>query len=234
MANEKILLIEDDYDLSGIIYDFLTKEGFEVKKAFHGEEGIQMVNSFGPALILLDIMLPKVDGIEVCRMIRMNSMAPVIVISAKNSDMDKLLLLGIGADDYLTKPFSLLELGARVKSHIRRYISFSKSEIQTTGTKTFGNITIDSLSYRVTVDGKEIELTSKEFRLLDYLSSHPSQVFSKEQLIDNVWGYTEYIDLNTITVYIGRLREKLTKAGACYIKTVWGVGYKWEISSNEE
>lgn len=234
MANEKILLIEDDFDLSGIIYDFLTKEGFEVKKAFHGEDGIQMANSFDPALILLDIMLPKVDGIEVCRMIRMHSTAPVIVISAKNSDMDKLLLLGIGADDYLTKPFSLLELGARVKSHIRRYTSFNKSMIQTTGTKIFGNIMIDSLSYRVTVDGKEIELTSKEFRLLDYLSSHPAQVFSKEQLIDNVWGYTEYIDLNTITVYIGRLREKLTKAGACYIKTVWGVGYKWEISSNED
>lgn len=229
MANEKILLVEDDFDLSGIINEFLEKEGFLVKKAFNGEDGIKLAKSFSPDLILLDIMLPKVDGIEVCRNIRLHSTAPVIIISAKNSDMDKLLLLGIGADDYLTKPFSLIELGARVRSHIRRYTSFSKPIENAGSAKTYGKITIDPLSYKVTVCGNDVELTSKEFRLLDYLSSHPSQVFSKEQLIDNVWGYTEYIDMNTITVYVGRLREKLTKAGACYIKTVWGVGYKWEM-----
>lgn len=229
MANETILLVEDDVDLAGIISDFLVKEGFDVKKAFHGEDGISLAKSVSPELILLDIMLPKVDGIEVCRNIRLHSTAPIIIISAKSSDIDKLILLGIGADDYLTKPFSLIELGARVRSHIRRYTSFSKPAEHVGGAKTFGEITIDPLSYKITVCGKAIELTSKEFRLLDYLSSHPSQVFSKEQLIDNVWGYTEYIDMNTITVYVGRLREKLTKAGACYIKTVWGVGYKWEM-----
>lgn len=233
MANERILLIEDDFDLSNVIRDFLVKDGFEVKRAFQGEEGIQLSKEFVPHLILLDIMLPKVDGIEVCRNIRTYSTAPIIILSAKNTDVDKLILLGIGADDYLTKPFSLIELGARVKSHIRRYKSFSNPVSSESNDKIFGDLLINSLGYKVAVKGKDVELTSKEFKLLDYLSSHPSQVFTKEQLIDNVWGYSDYIDLNTITVYIGRLREKLSKEGACYIKTVWGVGYKWEMSSNE-
>ncbi|MDO5558505.1 MAG: response regulator transcription factor [Oscillospiraceae bacterium] len=228
MSNEKILVIEDDNDLSDIICNFLTKENYSIKKAFDGETGITLAKDFTPQLILLDIMLPKVDGMEVCRQIRLSSTAPIIIISAKSSDMDKLLLLGIGADDYLTKPFSLVELGARVRSHLRRYTSFSTPCVNQT-TRVFGEITIDSVYHKVTVCGKNVELTSKEFKLLDYLCDHPSQVFSKEQLIDNVWGYTEYIDINTITVYIGRLREKLSANGACYIKTVWGVGYKWEM-----
>lgn len=228
-ANEKILVIEDDRDLSGIIVNFLKKEEYTVKSAFDGDEGIRLAAEFEPQLILLDIMLPKVDGMEVCRRIRGGSTAPIMVISAKSSDMDKLLLLGIGADDYLTKPFSLIELGARARSHLRRYTSFGVAEKEAEKPRVFGDIVIDAICHRVTVCGNEVELTSKEFKLLDYLSQHPSQVFSKEQLIDNVWGYTEYIDINTITVYIGRLREKLSAGGACYIKTVWGVGYKWEI-----
>ncbi len=228
---DRILLVEDDTDLSDIIKAFLTKEGFEVKCAYNGLDGIELSKSFKPTLILLDIMLPNVDGVEVCHNIRTHSHAPIIIISAKNSDMDKLLCLGIGADDYLTKPFSMIEMGARIKSHIRRYTSFNQenSHIQELGLRVYGDIAIDSKSFKVTVMGKDIELTSKEFKLLEFLFSHPSQVFSKEQLMDQVWGYTEYVDQNTITVYIGRVREKLTKGGACYIKTIWGVGYKWEM-----
>jgi DNA-binding response OmpR family regulator len=140
-----------------------------------------------------------------------------------------MLSLGIGADDYVTKPFSFMELKARLKSHIRRYVSFSKQTESEGKPRVIGEVEIDPLAYQVKVCGTIIDLTSREFRLLDFLALHPSQVFSKEQLLEQVWGYNEYIDINTITVYIGRIREKMTKAGACYIKTVWGAGYKWEM-----
>lgn len=230
MEKNRILLIEDDRELRDIISAFLAKDGYEVKKACDGEEGVRLAKECDPVLILLDIMLPKVDGFEVCRLIRMHSIAPIMMISAKNSDTDKMLSLGIGADDYLEKPFSMLELQARVKSHIRRYTAFSKPITEEdTGKWEMGEVTIDSLAYRVWVCGKEIELTTKEFQLLDFFAAHPSHVFSKEQLLDAVWGNNEYIDINTITVYVGRIREKMVQAGACYIKTVWGAGYKWEM-----
>lgn len=230
MANERILLIEDDEDLRKIVHDFLKKENYEVIVACDGAQGIEAAKEYSPTLILLDLMLPKVDGFEVCRSIRVNSMAPIVILSAKNSDMDKMLSLGIGADDYLTKPFSMLELAARIKSHIRRYTAFSKHvESEESNILKIGDIEIDSSAYTVRVCGNKVELTTREFRLLDFLASHPSQVFSKDQLLDNVWGESEFVDDNTITVYIGRIREKMTKAGACYIKTVWGAGYKWEI-----
>lgn len=229
MSGERILLIEDDSELRGIITAFLTKEGYEVKQACDGEEGIRLAKEYEPVLILLDIMLPKVDGFEVCRLIRTHSVAPIMMLSAKNSDTDKMLSLGIGADDYLEKPFSLLELQARVKSHIRRYTSFSNHSPADTGKRVMGDVTIDSYAYRVWVCGQEIELTTKEFQLLDFFAAHPSRVFSKEQLLEMVWGSNEYIDLNTIAVYVGRIREKMVQAGACYIKTVWGAGYKWEM-----
>lgn len=231
MANEKILVIEDDADILKIVCSYLEKDNYTVKKASDGEEGIRLAEEFTPELVLLDIMLPKVDGMEVCRRIRMFSNAPIMIISAKSEDMDKLLLLGLGADDYLTKPFSLIELGARVRSHLRRFtlLGSAADNRQANTARCCGDVMIDPTYHKVTVCGKAVELTAKEFKLLDYLSQHPSQVFSKEQLINNVWGYSEYIDLNTITVYVGRLREKLSAAGVCYIKTVWGVGYKWEM-----
>lgn len=222
----KILVVEDDLDLSNIIKDYLENENFIVTQSFNGEEAMNVVSSFEPDLIVLDIMMPKLNGIEVCRQIRTTSICPIIMISAKSSDADKMLSLGIGADDYLTKPFSLIELVARVKSHLRRYKKFTKEE--TNQVKVFGKLKIDTKGYKVMVDDSEINLTSKEFKLLDFLSTHPGQVFSKDQLIDQIWGYNDYIDANTIAVYVGRLREKLTAYDACYIKTVWGVGYKWE------
>jgi DNA-binding response OmpR family regulator len=236
MANERILIIEDDDDLRTILADFLKKEGYQIKLACNGKEGIELSANYKPQLILLDLMLPKVDGFEVCRVIRNNSMAPIMILSARNSDMDKMLSLGIGADDYLTKPFSMVELHARMKSHLRRY-AFSErqehgvvnEENDAKNGRYIGEVYIDSFAYVVKVKDQKVDLTAREFKLLDFMASHPSQVFSKEQLLDNVWGESEFIDMNTITVYIGRIREKMTKAGACYIKTVWGAGYKWEI-----
>lgn len=228
MAREKILLIEDDRELQEIMSGFLKKEGYEVVQAYDGEEGICLAKEAEPTLVLLDLMLPGADGFEVCRMIRTKSVVPIMVISAKNSDMDKMLSLGIGADDYMEKPFSMQEMLARVKSHIRRYTSFSKPK-EEESCIVMGEVEIEPLSYKVRVCGRNIELTSREFELLNFMASHPGRVFSKEQLLDAVWGCTEYIDENTITVYIGRIREKMVRAGVCYIKTVWGAGYKWEM-----
>lgn len=230
MANEKVLVIEDDFDLSGIMNDYLKKEGFQIKRTFNGQDGIDLAKNWNPALIVLDIMLPKVDGIEVCRRIRQNSFAPIIIVSAKSSDADKLVSLGVGADDYLTKPFSFSEFIARVKSHIRRFTTFApQSRCKPEEKRIFGSLVIDPEGYSVTIDGANIPLTAREFKLLDCLSAHPSQVFSKEQLLQNVWDSSEFVDDNTVAVYVGRLREKMSKAGVSCIKTVWGVGYKWEI-----
>lgn len=231
MDETTILIVEDDRDLSGIMRDYLANEGYHVKQVYSGTEAIQMAKEIQPTLIILDIMLPELDGIEVCRKIRTFSHCPILIISAKNSDGDKLLSLGIGADDYMTKPFSLLEMMGRVKSHIRRFTTFSNVVPQdnSTAKRVFGALTIVPASYTASVDGRDIPLTSKEFRLLDFLSSHPFQVFTKEQLMDCVWGCNEYLDDNTIAVYVGRLREKLAKENVSYIKTVWGAGYKWEV-----
>ena len=228
MSQEKILVVEDDTELNSIICNYLKKEGYVVDAAFNGREGIEIARKQKPDLILLDIMLPETDGLEVCRDIRTYSVAPIVIISAKNSDMDKMLALGIGSDDYIEKPFSLLELGARVKSHLRRYKTFSKNTAEN-DTIQFGEITIDTNAHRVIVCGKEVSLTTREYELLVYFAENPSHVFTKEQLLNRVWGNSDYIDINTITVYVGRIREKLTQAGACYIKTVWGAGYKWEM-----
>ena len=228
MSQEKILVVEDDAELNTIICNYLKKEGYVVDAAFNGREGIEIARKQKSDLILLDIMLPETDGLEVCRDIRTYSVAPIVIISAKNSDMDKMLALGIGSDDYIEKPFSLLELGARVKSHLRRYKTFSKNTPEN-DTIQLGEITIDTNAHRVIVCGKEVSLTTREYELLVYFAENPSHVFTKEQLLNRVWGNSDYIDINTITVYVGRIREKLTQAGACYIKTVWGAGYKWEM-----
>lgn len=229
MANEKILLVEDDLDLSNIVGDFLINEGYHLVKAFNGESAVLEAGSFLPDLIILDIMLPKIDGIEVCRRIRQSSHAPIIIVSAKTSDTDKLLSLGVGADDYMTKPFSMVELIARVKAHLRRFTSFGGDSASAQSALSFGRLTINPMAHTVFADEEEIILTSREFKLLEFLSSHPGQVFSKEQLANQVWGYHDFIDDNTIAVYIGRLREKLKAKELYFIKTVWGVGYKWQI-----
>ena len=228
MGKENLLIIEDDIDLSNVMRDFLSNDGYQIKQAFSGNEGLEMLQKLEPDLIILDIMLPGIDGIEVCKKIREDRYIPIIIISAKKSDYDKVLALGVGADDYLTKPFSQIELVARVKSHLRRATNFPSVNSAKSRKKTFGKLSINSASYEVVVDGKRIDFSPKEFQLLNFLSDNPTQVFTKEQLINQVWGYTEFIDENTIAVYIGRIREKLARVHVEYIKTVWGVGYRWE------
>ena len=225
--SDKILVIEDDIDLGNLIKDYLEINEFEVVIANDGLKGIELANDPMIKLIILDIMLPLLDGVEVCKRIRTISKIPILMLSAKSGEMDKILTLGVGADDYMTKPFSPMELVARVKAHIRRYTSFSndkKSDI-----KQFGNLIIDSKGYKAILNGKEVSFTSKEFQILDFFTSNPSQVFSKSQVYENVWGYSEYMDENTIAVYVKRIREKLGEYGEKSIKTIWGVGYKWEI-----
>ncbi|MHC1684653.1 MAG: response regulator transcription factor [Clostridiaceae bacterium] len=233
MANEKILIIEDDIDISNILKDYFTMEGFKVSCCDNGGQAVSVFNSFSPDIIVLDIMLPEVDGVEICRTIRNSSLVPIIMLSAKSGDIDKILSLGVGADDYITKPFSPMEIIARIKAHLRRYKTFSNPSNNSSDKKDFGQLVIDSKSYKVTYKDKEIHFTSREFEIIDFLSQYPSQVFSKEQLYDNVWGLSGFGDLNTIAVYIKRIREKLSKYNINYIKTVWGVGYKWEEDLNE-
>lgn len=221
---DMILLVEDDRDLSDVVSAYLNNEGYTVTQAFTGREAIEAAAQTQPKLVLLDIMLPEVDGVEVCRQIRASSHVPIIMISAKNTDIDKLMSLGMGADDYVTKPFSLPELAGRIRAHLRRYTVYDKEQKK----RIYGTLEINAKAYAATIDGNTISLTSKEFQLLDVLSSHSGQVFTKSQLMDEVWGYNEYVDDNTIAVYVGRLRDKLTKAHEHHIKTVWGVGYKWD------
>lgn len=229
MSNEKVLIVEDDSDIGNLIKDYLKNEKFNVLLCINGKNAVDNFKNFKPDIVILDIMLPGVDGIEICRTIRTFSVIPIIMLSAKSGDMDKILSLGVGADDYITKPFSPFEVVARVKAHIRRYKTFSNSNVNTTpGVKKFNNLIIDSKSYKVTYNGKEIHFTSREFEIIDFLSEYPGEVFSKEQVYDNVWGLSGFGDLNTVAVYIKRIREKFSKYDLNYIKTVWSIGYKWE------
>lgn len=233
MSNEKVLVVEDDDDIGNLLKDYLLNEKFQVMLCSDGGNAVNNFNSFKPDIIILDIMLPGVDGIEICRTIRSSSVVPIIMVSAKSGDIDKILSLGVGADDYITKPFSPVEVVARVKAQLRRYKTFSNQPESAQGMKKFNNLTIDSKGYKVTYDGIEIHFTSREFEIIDFLSEYPGQVFSKEQLYDNVWGLSGFGDLNTIAVYIKRIREKFSKYNINYIKTIWSVGYKWEETCNE-
>lgn len=225
-VSDKILVIEDDIDLGNLIRDYLKISGFEAIIANDGLKGLELANEPEIKLIILDIMLPLLDGIEVCKRIRTISEIPILMLSAKSGEMDKILTLGVGADDYMTKRFSPMELVARVKAHVRRYTSFS-SEKQSY-IKRFGDLMVDSKGYKAILKGNEVAFTSKEFQILDFFTSNPYQVFSKAQVYENVWGYSEYMDENTIAVYVKRIREKLGEYGEKSIKTIWGVGYKWE------
>ncbi|WP_346877216.1 response regulator transcription factor [Clostridium sp. UBA5712] len=225
--HDKILVIEDDNDLGNLIKDYLEIDGFQVLIANDGLKGVELANDPMIKLIILDIMLPLLDGVEVCKRIRMISKMPILMLSAKSGEMDKILTLGVGADDYMTKPFSPMELVARVKAHIRRYTSFSSDTLS--DVKQFGDLIVDSKAYKALLNNKEIPLTSKEFQILDFFTSNHSQVFSKSQVYESVWSYSEYMDENTIAVYVKRLREKLGEYGEKSIKTIWGVGYKWEV-----
>ncbi len=224
--DNKILIIEDEKDLAKILGAYLEVEGFEAVIAKDGQEGLLLFTQQKPSLVLLDIMLPIIDGIQVCKRIRETSDVPIIMISAKSGEMDKVIALGIGADDYVTKPFSPLELVARVKAQLRRFEKTLKQDNSNVQVLSFGRLQLNKASYTVMVDQQNVALTTKEFDMLFYLASHENQVFTKEQIYEGVWGYSEYGEDNSVTVYINRLRDKLSKYEIDYIKTVWGVGYK--------
>ena len=227
---KKILIIEDEKDISRIVKDYLNKYGYEVFIAENGKDGMRIIETFVPDFIILDLMLPDADGIELCRKIRSENNTPILILSARTSDTDKVLGLGFGADDYMTKPFSLSELVARINAHLRRFEGTGSAQ-RNDDVVRFGNIIIDKKAYRITVGGNDIALTSKEFDLLYFLAKNKNQVFSKSQLLDAIWGHAAYGDENTITVYIRRIREKfeVDPSNPTYIKTVWGVGYKLSL-----
>ncbi len=225
MNKRKILIAEDNTEISDIMRNYLLKAEYSVYQAYDGLQAIEMASSVRPDLMLLDIMMPVCDGFEVCESVRKNMNIPIIVISAVVDEESKLKLFELGADDYLTKPFSFKEMVMRVAAQLRRFYEFTSVAAKF---RTYGRLTISSDRFEAKVDGEEIGLTSTEFRLLDFLTSNPNRIFSKQKLIDEVWGIDEYIDENTVAVTVSRLRDKLEKLGVSGIATVWGFGYKWQ------
>lgn len=224
---KKILIIEDEKDLSKVLNDYLAMHNYECHVASTGYEGLNLLKSHEFDFIILDINLPDMDGISICKHIREKTLVPIMILSARASDADKVIALGFGADDYMTKPFSASELVARINAHLRRSEQFANFNKQDAGI-VIGDLKIDDKAYSVTKGNSPIELSAKEFELLCFLAKSRNQVFTKNQLWDALWGYEAYGDINTVTVYIRRLREKIEDdpANPKYIKTVWGVGYK--------
>ena len=220
---KRILIVDDEKELTEVLCEYLKVEGFETAAAFDGVEGLKVFQTFHPELLVLDIMLPKKNGVEILKEVRLESDIPVIMLSAKNGEMDKVISLGAGADDYVTKPFSPLELVARVKAQCRRYDTVSHTTGQIIKMQ---RILLNADSYEAEFDGEKVELSTKEFELLQFFMKNQNHVFSKEQLYENIWGMNEYGDIGTVAVYIKKLRDKLAVYQMDYIKTVWGVGYK--------
>lgn len=224
-----ILLVEDDLDISNMVKTYLTNEAFNVKCVFDGEEAGIAFRQGDYDLVLLDLMMPKLNGMDFLQMVRTNSYIPVIIMSAKDSEVDKALGLGLGADDYITKPFSMVELVARVKAAIRRATQYlvTQGEQNTSKIKVH-EIELDTENHRLTKSGNEINLTSKEWKILCLFFENQKKVFTKEQIYRSVWGDDYFGDENIINVHISRLREKIedTPSQPSYIKTIWGIGYK--------
>jgi len=229
---QRILIVDDDENIAELISLYLMRECYETKIVGDGESALADFDEFKPNLILLDLMLPGIDGYQVCREIRSKSGTPIIMLSAKGEVFDKVLGLELGADDYMIKPFDSKELIARVKAVIRRYNSstITLPELHSSGEYVeYPDLIVNMTNYAVTYLGKNIEMPPKELELLYFLSSHPNQVFTREQLLDNIWGY-EYIgDTRTVDVHIKRLREKIHDNQFWAISTVWGIGYKFEV-----
>ena len=229
MGDLKVLVVDDESRMRKLVSDFLIKEGYEVNVETRGDDAVAAFQKNPPNLMLLDIMLPGMDGWQVCRAIRQTSNIPIIMLSAKDETFDKVLGLELGADDYIAKPFDMKELVARIKAVIRRYQSPEPAEANKA--LTFPGLTVNISQYTVNYMGKELEMPPKELELLNFLASHPNQVFTREQLLEQVWGYDYFGDSRTVDVHVKRLREKLTEGEKLgwQIKTVWGVGYKFEV-----
>lgn len=229
MHKARILIIEDDPSIARLETDYLEIEGFHVTHCADGPQGLEMALQNTWDLIVLDLMLPGMDGFEICRRLREPVDIPLLVVSARSEDIDKIRALGLGADDYITKPFSPAELVARVKSHLKRYQRLAGKAVEVDEITT-GALTIHLRSHRVHLSGTEIALTSKEFELLVFLASHPDIVFSREQLFEKIWGMDNYGDIGTIAVHIQKIRKKIeADPGAPqFIETVWGAGYRFK------
>lgn len=222
----KILIAEDNVEISDMMKSYLVKAGHEVYQAFDGLQALAMAKEIKPDIALLDIMMPGADGYRVCETLRKTMNMPIIVVSAKVAEEDKARMFDLGADDYITKQFSFKEMVMRVAAQLRRYYEFNTANLQED--RHYGNLMISSSRYEVKVDGEPLNLTAKEFKILDYLTLHENQIMPKQKIIDDVWGIDEYIDENTVAVTIARLRDKLAKVGVSNVVTVWGLGYKWQ------
>ena len=229
-AKQKILIVDDDVNIAELISLYLTKECFDTQMVHDGEAALTEFERYQPNLILLDLMLPGIDGYQVCREIRAKENVPIIMLSAKGEIFDKVLGLELGADDYMMKPFDSKELVARVKAVLRRYQPV-KQEAPSADIKcaTYPDLVINLSNYSVEYFGKSVDMPPKELELLYFLASSPNQVFTREQLLDHIWGY-EYIgDTRTVDVHVKRLREKIKEHDSWGIATVWGIGYKFEV-----
>ena len=229
---QKILIVDDDENIAELISLYLTKECFDTMMVHDGEESLVAFDTYQPNLMLLDLMLPGIDGYQVCREIRARSNTPIIMLSAKGEVFDKVLGLEMGADDYIMKPFDSKEMVARVKAVLRRYQPGQKMEspVEDKSKRVeYPGISINLTNYSVIVDGQTVDMPPKELELLYFLAASPNQVFTREQLLDQIWGY-EYIgDTRTVDVHIKRLREKIKDHATWGLATVWGIGYKFEV-----
>ena len=229
-TKQKILIVDDDNNIAELISLYLIKECFETRICNDGESAINTFDTYNPNLVLLDLMLPGIDGYQVCREIRTKSQVPIIMLSAKGEDFDKVLGLEMGADDYMEKPFDSKELVARVKAVLRRFKPQTQ-EVQPSNDKVvrYPDLEINMTNYSVTYMGERVDMPPKELELLYFLAASPNHVFTREQLLDQIWGY-EYIgDTRTVDVHIKRLREKLSDHENWRLATIWGIGYKFEV-----
>lgn len=225
--NNKILIVDDESNIVELIRLYLEKEGFSTVSARDGSDALAKFKSEAPDLIILDIMIPEPDGWQVCREIRRSSNVPIIMLTAKSETFDKVLGLELGADDYLTKPFEAKELVARVKAVLRRSDSKEASQSKKIS---YENLTVNIDNYELTIRGEIVDVPPKELELLYFLASNPNRVYTREQLLEEVWGFDYFGDSRTVDVHIKRLREKLEGIEANWqLKTVWGVGYKFEV-----
>jgi two-component system response regulator VicR len=229
MKTYKILVVDDEVDIVDFIDDYLTGEGYEVIKAYDGVEALDKMRQNLPDLVVLDIMLPGLDGFEVCKQIRTESTVPILMVTAKDSDVDKIVGLEIGADDYIPKPFNPRELVARVKAILRRTYRQDYQPHSQTVTIKYKDLSIDTERRRATIGNRMLKLTMKEFDLLLFLVRNPGHVYSRDHLLDFVWGQDSFVGARTVDVHIRRLREQIETDASQpqYIKTVWGVGYKF-------
>ena len=227
----KILIVEDEEAIADLEKDYLELSGFQVEVATDGETGLKRAMEGEFYLYILDLMLPGVDGFDICRQIRNEKNTPIIMVSAKKDDIDKIRGLGLGADDYMTKPFSPSELVARVKAHLARYDRLTGSAMEANKIIEIRGLKIDTTARRVWVNGEEKTFTTKEFDLLTFLASHPNHVYTKEELFREIWDMESIGDIATVTVHIKKIREKveLDTSNPQYIETIWGVGYRFKV-----